>query len=85
MEEAFALALSNRYWSCSAEITEIGSISYVVEEKLVTAYYLSETVPDPVPVQIGVDEDGKPIMSTPDPQPVRQGGIILFLKVEMKV
>ena len=81
-EEAFALALSNRYWSRSAEISGIGSISYLVEDKLITAYYLPDTVPEPEPVQVGTEDDGTPIMELPEPQPVRQGGMILFLKVE---
>jgi Uncharacterized protein conserved in bacteria len=81
-EDAFALALSNRYWNRSVEIAGIGSISYLVENKLVTAYYPPDTFPQTEPVQVGIDDDGNPIMELPDPQPMRQGGLILFLKVE---
>ena len=82
-EENFALELSNRYWSRSAEITDIGSISYIVEDKLITAYYLPHLTSEPtIPDSGQIVGEGEPVVSAPEPQPVRPGGLILFLKME---
>ena len=79
-EVPFALALSDCYWRHGAKMAAVGSISYVVDNKLLKVYYLPylEPILDP--------EALEPIESatTPSQAPsARQGGMIIFIKAEL--